>query len=73
MRYCCVVGHQIPADQLDEATEVRVLDRGAKVRLCIEHGAPIAMTREPGDEPASYDPGEWGSGPRSSKPEPFHA
>ena len=48
IRYTCVVGHVIPAELLETATEVQVLDRGAEVRLCREHGTPIAVRRSPG-------------------------
>ncbi len=45
--YHCVVGHEIPSSELDAASEVWTLDEGARVRICIEHGAPIAMTQAP--------------------------
>jgi hypothetical protein len=53
--YRCVVGHEIPGPELDELTEVRSLDQGAVVRLCREHGAPIAIIVAPpyGSERAS--------------------
>jgi hypothetical protein len=44
--YWCVVGHEIAQEQLDVETEVRTLDQGAEVRICVEHGAPIAVTKE---------------------------
>jgi hypothetical protein len=44
LTYRCVVGHEIPSDLLEELTEVASLDAGASVRLCREHGAPIAVT-----------------------------
>lgn len=42
--YRCVVGHVIAAGQLDALTETVSLDGGASVRVCRDHGAPIAMT-----------------------------
>jgi hypothetical protein len=46
--YRCVVGHAVPASELDRLTAVTRLDGGAEVRLCREHGTPIAMTSRPG-------------------------
>jgi hypothetical protein len=52
--YTCLVGHPIAADQLETLTELRVLDQGATVRQCREHGAPIALTTVPnGPKPGS--------------------
>jgi len=48
--YSCSVGHAIPADRLEELTEVVELDTGAEVRICAEHGAPIVLTLSPVDE-----------------------
>lgn len=45
-RYRCLTGHEIDAVALEEETEVVTLDDGAKLRLCREHGAPIAITSE---------------------------
>jgi hypothetical protein len=45
-RYRCVVGHDIPAVDLESLTAIRSLDEGAEVRVCVEHGAPIAMRRD---------------------------
>lgn len=45
--YQCVVGHEIPDAELDSLTEVRSLDQRAVVRLCREHGAPVAVTVAP--------------------------
>jgi hypothetical protein len=45
--YHCVVGHEIPAAEVDIRTEVWRLDAGADVRVCLEHGAPIAITQQP--------------------------
>lgn len=45
--YECVVGHEIAASELDSRTEIQTLDGGARVRVCVEHGAPIAMTEAP--------------------------
>lgn len=42
--YHCVTGHEIPRQDLDSLTEVRSLDEGALVRICREHGSPIAIT-----------------------------
>jgi hypothetical protein len=42
--YACLVGHDIPVDELDQYTEVVILDGGARVRICREHGAPIAVS-----------------------------
>jgi hypothetical protein len=43
--YRCVTGHPIPAAELSALTEVWTLDEGAEVRVCREHGAPIAVFR----------------------------
>ena len=43
-RYACVVGHEIPTDELQSLTEVWSLDTGAEVRVCREHGAPVAIS-----------------------------
>jgi hypothetical protein len=45
--YQCVVGHEIAAEDLDARTEILTLDHGARVRVCLEHGAPIAITERP--------------------------
>lgn len=44
LSFACTVGHAVDGDKLDELTVVQTLDTGAEVRLCREHGAPIAMT-----------------------------
>ena len=54
--YRCVVGHAVPATALDERTEVVRLDDGAEVRICREHGAPIAMTSRPMHHGKGTDP-----------------
>jgi hypothetical protein len=43
IRYRCLAGHDITANELDQSTELQILDAGARVRLCREHGAPIAV------------------------------
>lgn len=43
--YRCVVGHEIPPADLDRLTDLVMLDAGARVRICREHGAPIAETK----------------------------
>jgi hypothetical protein len=45
--YRCLAGHDIPVEQLDEATEFLTLDRGAVVRICRQHGAPVSITTAP--------------------------
>jgi hypothetical protein len=45
--YRCVTGHPIAAGELDEDTTVESLDTGAVVRICREHGAPIAIRIAP--------------------------
>jgi len=45
--YTCVVGHRIAEHELDSKTEVQTLDRGARARLCREHGTPIAIEVTP--------------------------
>ena len=45
--YECVVGHEIPQQDLETRTAVRSLDEGAKVQVCLEHGAPIAIRVAP--------------------------
>ena len=42
--YTCTVGHAIDSARLNEDTEIVVLDAGARVRVCREHGAPVAET-----------------------------
>ena len=42
--FWCVAGHEVSEERLDAETEVQVLDQGARVRVCLEHGAPIAVT-----------------------------
>ena len=44
-RYWCVVGHEIRKDRLHVETEVQVLDQGAEICVCVEHGAPIALRK----------------------------
>lgn len=44
--YWCTVGHPIPAGALAERTEVVFLDKGAKVRVCRDHHAPVASRDE---------------------------
>lgn len=39
----CSVGHEIDPDRLEAETDVVRMDRGAQVRICKEHGAPIAV------------------------------
>jgi hypothetical protein len=46
--YHCVVGHEIPAAELEARTHLWSLDGGAEVRVCAEHGTPIAITQRPG-------------------------
>jgi hypothetical protein len=46
---------------------VRTLDQGAEVRTCVEHGAPIGVTKER----IVHEVGDRGSGPCSAKPDPF--
>ncbi len=43
----CLTGHAIDAAELDRATEVVKLDQGAEVRICREHGAPVAQSIPP--------------------------
>lgn len=45
--YTCVAGHEIPGADLQALTQIETLDAGAEVRLCREHGAPIAETIVP--------------------------
>jgi hypothetical protein len=44
--YWCTTGHPIPSEALGSDTEIVSLDRGAEVRICREHGAPIALREE---------------------------
>lgn len=46
-RFRCVTGHEIDESDLEACTELEVLDGGAEVRLCREHGAPIAVQIAP--------------------------
>jgi len=46
--YCCTVGHVVPAEDLEQQTELIRLDTGAEVLICREHGAPISVTVPPG-------------------------
>jgi len=46
-RYACVVGHEIAARDLEQQTEMHLLDQRLEIRLCRRHGAPIAVTRLP--------------------------
>lgn len=39
---CTADGKEFEPDALDEMTEIVSLDAGAVVRICREHGAPIA-------------------------------
>lgn len=57
--YTCVVGHEISSGEIEHMTHVESLDGGARVRLCNEHGAPIAETVEPGGATAEvgHEPG----------------
>jgi len=45
--YRCISGHEISSSKLDEESEMVVLDAGAKVRICREHGCPVAISRPP--------------------------
>ena len=47
LSYHCVVGHDIVTGELDRLTIVTSLDEGAEVRICREHGAPIAVRSAP--------------------------
>lgn len=47
LSYRCVVGHDISPGKLDRLTVVTNLDEGAEVRICREHGAPIALRSSP--------------------------
>lgn len=47
LSYRCVVGHEIVPGELDRLTVVTSLDGGAEVRICREHGAPIALRSRP--------------------------
>ena len=47
--YHCVVGHRIEGERLEVETAIWTLDRGAEVRVCREHGAPVAITVEPAE------------------------
>jgi hypothetical protein len=42
--YTCPTGHDIEAEAVRDLTEVCTLDGGAVVRLCREHGVPVALT-----------------------------
>ena len=46
-QYWCVTGHELPAAELEHLTEEVSLDRGALVRICREHGAPIGTSVAP--------------------------
>lgn len=45
--YQCLTGHVIGPKDLDEETRVELMDGRAEVRICVEHGAPIAVTCTP--------------------------
>ena len=45
--YTCTTGHAIPAADLGRLTELQSLDKGAEVRVCSEHGAPIVVSIMP--------------------------
>ena len=48
---CTADGEEIAPESLDEKTEIVSLDAGAIVRICREHGAPIAaVERSSGSE-----------------------
>lgn len=49
LEYACVAGHPISPDHLDLDTEIVLMDAGATVRICREHGCPIAITRRARD------------------------
>lgn len=49
--YRCTTGHDIPAAALEVDTVVVDMDGGALVRICGEHGSPIAQTCIPPDYP----------------------
>lgn len=53
--YWCVVGHRVLPQELERVTEEVVLDGAARVRICREHGAPIALRRGPERNPAVDD------------------
>lgn len=48
--YTCPTGHDIEADAVTGLTEVCTLDAGAVVRLCREHGVPVALTIFPSSD-----------------------
>ena len=56
--YTCLVGHPISADQLEILTETCVLDRGATLRQCREHGTPIALTSFPQNAEETHPAGD---------------
>ena len=56
--YTCLVGHAIPPDQLEILTELCVLDCGATVRQCREHGTPIALTSFPQNAEETHPAGD---------------
>jgi hypothetical protein len=43
--YRCLAGHEIDADRLEEGSEIVEMDAGARVRICREHGCPVAISR----------------------------
>lgn len=47
--YHCVVGHSIRPERLEDETAIWILDAGARVRVCLEHGTPIAVTVAPAE------------------------
>ncbi|GAC1473237.1 MAG: hypothetical protein PVSMB7_26950 [Chloroflexota bacterium] len=63
LSYTCATGHIIARDDLERRTEVQSLDRGALVRVCREHGAPVAISAfntiaDRGTREASSDTGD---------------
>lgn len=54
--YRCLTGHVIEPEDLDTGARVELMDGRAEVRICVEHGAPIAVTRTPSSPaPQSLD------------------
>jgi hypothetical protein len=45
--YYCVAGHVIGPKDLSAATEICLMDGGARVRICREHGTAIAGRIDP--------------------------
>lgn len=48
--YHCSTGHSIPAADFERLSEIVTLDGGARVRVCIEHGAPVWVVFPDGTE-----------------------